>query len=80
MTSGKEIIFSTLLSSTALLVIVGMIVSTIALLKKGKQYHKHARILMIVLLVISLGSSLYLLFLAFKFGNVGPSASPVQIH
>lgn len=75
MISGNEILRSTLLTSTTLLVVVGMIVSTIALLKKSKQYDKLTRRLMIVLLVISLGFSLYLLYMAFMFGNPHPSAS-----
>jgi uncharacterized membrane protein YozB (DUF420 family) len=80
MDSGNEILMLTLLSSTTLLVVVGMIVSTIALLKKGKQYNKHTRRLMIALLIISFGFSLYSLFMAFVFGNPYPSASPVPLH
>ncbi|MBE0685119.1 MAG: hypothetical protein IH585_03885 [Anaerolineaceae bacterium] len=80
MNNGNEILMSTLLSSTTLLVIVGKIVSTIELFKKSKRYNKHARRLMIVLLVISLGFSLYLLYMAFAFGNPHPSASPVLLY
>ena len=80
MDSGNEILMLTLLSSTTLLVVVGMIVSTIALLKKGMQYNKHTRRLMIALLIISFGFSLYLLYTAFLFGNPHPSSSPVPLH
>ena len=80
MTSGNEILISILLSNTILLGIVGMIVATIALLKKGKQYNKHIKRLMIVLLIIALGFSLYLLHMAFVFGNAHPSATPVPLQ
>jgi uncharacterized membrane protein YozB (DUF420 family) len=80
MDSGKEILMLTLLSSTTLLVVVGMIVSTIALLQRGMQYSKHVRRLMVALLFISFGFSLYLLYTAFLFGNPHPSASPVPLH
>jgi uncharacterized membrane protein YozB (DUF420 family) len=78
--SRNEILMLTLLSSTTLMVVVGMIVSTIALLKKGMQYNKHTRRLMIALLIISFGFSLYLLCMSFVFGNPHPSASPVPLH
>jgi hypothetical protein len=80
MSSRNEILMLTLLSSTTLLVGVGMIVSTIALLKKGMQYNKHTRRLMIALLIISFGFSLYLLCVAIVSVNPHPSASPVPLH
>jgi len=79
MISGKHTLLSILLSSTTLLVVVGVIVSTIALLQKGKQYNKNTRRLMIALLIIALGFGLYLVYLAFAFGNPHPPASPVPI-
>jgi len=44
-----------------------MVIATIALLKKGMQYNKYARILLIIFLVILLGFSLYLLYTAFTY-------------
>jgi len=67
MSSGNEVLISILLSSITLLVIVGMVIATIALLKKGKQYNNFAKILMTILLVILLGFSLFLLYTVFTY-------------
>ncbi len=79
MTSGNEILISILLSNAILMGIVAIIASTIFLLKKGNQYNKHMRILMIAMLIIAFVFSLYLLHMAFVFGNPHPSASPVPL-
>jgi len=79
MISGNETYISILVSGPMLMSVVGIIVSTIALLKKGKQYTNHTRCLMIVLLTIAFGVSLYLVYLAFAFGNPHPPASPVPL-
>jgi len=59
---------------------VAMILSTIALLKKGKRYNKFVRGSMIVLLMIFSGIAIYLVYLAFAFGNPHPSATPVPLQ
>ena len=79
-TSGNEILITILLSNAILMGIVGMIASSISLLKKGKQYNKHLRRLMIAMLVIALVFSLYMLYMAFAISNPHPSASPVPLH
>lgn len=80
MFSGKYTIITILLSSTTLIVVVSMIITTIALLIMGKQYNKHLRRLIIGLLIIALGFGLYLVYLAFAFGNPHPSAQPVPFR
>jgi len=59
---------------------VAMILSTIVLLKKGKRYNKFVRGSMIVLLMIFSGIAIYLVYLAFAFGNPHPSATPVPLQ
>lgn len=79
MVSGNEKYISILLSGQMLISVVGMIIITIAFLKKGRQYSKPIRRLLIALLIIALGFSVYLLYLAFAFGNPHPPVSPVPI-
>lgn len=80
MTSVNETYISILVSGPMLISVVGIIVSTIALLKKGKQYTKHTRCLMIALLLIAAGISLYLVYLAFAFSNPHPPTSPLPLE
>jgi len=79
MISGNETYISILVSGPMLMSVVGIILSTIALLKKGKQYTNQTRCLMIALLTIASGVSLYLVYLAFAFGNPHPPASPIPL-
>lgn len=79
MSSGSERYITILVSSPILLGCVAMILSTIVLLKKGKQYNKPTRRLMIALLMVSLGIAVYLVYLALAFGNPHPSAPPVPL-
>lgn len=79
MSSGSERYITILVSSPILLGCVAMILSTIVLLKKGKQYNKSTRRLMIALLIVCLGIAVYLVYLAFAFGNPHPSAPPVPL-
>jgi len=80
MTSGNEIVISNLLSYPILVgSIAAVIVSTIFLLTIGKQLNKFTKRLMIALLIIALATTLYLLHMAFVFGNPHPSASPVPL-
>ena len=59
---------------------VAMILSTVVLLMKGKRYNKFARGLMFGLLIVPFGIAMYLVYLAFAFGNSHPSATPVPVQ
>lgn len=80
MFSGNERYLSILVSAPMLLGCVAMILSTIALLKKSKRYGKLARWLMIALLIISSGIAIYLVYLAFAFGNPHPPILPLSLR
>lgn len=80
MNSGNEILISTLLSSKTLIVFVALILSTIMVLKKGKQFNKFARVVMIALLIIFSGIAVFLVFLAFAFGNSHPPILPILLQ
>ncbi len=79
MFSGNERYLSILVASPILMVCVAMILSTITILKKGKQYNKFRR-LMIALLIFTCSIALYLTYLTFAFGNSHPSATPVPMR
>jgi hypothetical protein len=74
--SGRYL--SILVSYPILLGCVGLILVTIALLKKGEQYHKPIRALMITLLILIMCVAGFLLYLAVAFGNPHASALPLS--
>jgi hypothetical protein len=76
----SERYLSILLSSSSLLASVAMILTAILLLKKGKIYNQFTRRLMIALLIVAFGITVYLVYLAFAFGNSYPSATPVSLQ
>jgi hypothetical protein len=80
MFSGNERYLSILVSAPMLLGCVAMILSTIALLKKSKRYGKFARRLMIALLIVAFGINVYLVYLAFEYGNSHTSATPLPLQ
>jgi len=80
MSSGSERYIPILLSSPMLLVSVALILLTIVFLKKDKKYNKFTRGLMIALLVMAFGIAVYLVYLAFAFGDSHPSATPVPLQ
>lgn len=80
MSSGSERYISILLSSPTLLGSVALILLTIVFLKKGKKYNKFTRGLMIALLIMTFSIAVYLVYLAFAFGDSHPSATPVPLQ
>ena len=80
MSSGKEMYLSILVSAPMLLICVAIALATIVLLKKGKRYNKFARGSMIALLFVTFGIAVYLVYLAFAFGNSHPSALHVPLQ
>lgn len=80
MSSGNERYISILVSSPMLLGCVALILSTIVLLKKSERYNKFARGLTIALLIVTVGIAVYLVYLAFAFGNSHPSATRVPLQ
>lgn len=69
-----------LVSVPMLLGCIGLILMTVVLLKKGKQYNKLTRGLLIVLLMITSAIAGYLVYLAFAFGNPHPPILPVPLQ
>jgi len=80
MSSGIGRYLTILVSTPILLGCVAMILSTIVLLKKGKQYNKWTRRLLIALLMITSVIAVYLVYLAFEFSNPHPPISPVPLQ
>jgi hypothetical protein len=79
MTTGRAFWISTLLSHSILLGITALVLSAIALLKKGNQYNQLMRRLMIALLILVLATTLYLLYRSFGFGYPHSSVSYVPV-
>lgn len=80
MVIGNERYLTILVSVPMLLGCIGLILMTVVLLKKGKQYNKLTRGLLIVLLMITSAIAGYLVYLAFAFGNPHPPILPVPLQ
>jgi len=60
--------------------IVGVIVSTILLITKGKRINKPTKLFMIALIITTLSIAVYLMIMAMAFGNTHPSATPAPLQ
>lgn len=71
---------SILVFTSILLGSVALILVTIVILKKRKNYNKRIRVLMITLLILSSGTAAYLVYLAFASGSTYPLALPIPLQ